>query len=115
MNYEARRANLSREEFAWRRRGVYIFHLKTKHKITQFICKLFVHLILFTKINIKIEYVKAHTGKNDIHSIGNDMADKLAKYALGKTNENKICVRPPNSLNPSNNTDFWPDSWKKID
>ena len=31
------------------------------------------------------------------------------------TNENKICVRPPNSLNPSNNTDFWPDSWKKID
>lgn len=41
--------------------------------------------------NIKIEYVKAHTGKNDIHSIGNDMADKLAKDALGKkTNENKI-------------------------
>ena len=31
------------------------------------------------------------------------------------TNENKICARPPNSLNPSNNTDFWPDSWKKID
>ena len=31
------------------------------------------------------------------------------------TNENKICVRPANSLNPSNNTDFWPDSWTKID
>ena len=31
------------------------------------------------------------------------------------TNQDKICVRPPDFLNPSNNIDFWPDSWKKID
>jgi len=28
--------------------------------------------------------------------------------------ENKICVRPSNYLNPSNNIDFWPESWIKI-
>ena len=28
---------------------------------------------------------------------------------------NKICIRPKNTiLNPSNNIDFWPSSWKKI-
>ncbi len=26
-------------------------------------------------------------------------------------NPNKICVRPSDNLNPSNNKDFWPDSW----
>jgi hypothetical protein len=30
-------------------------------------------------------------------------------------NRNKICVRPPDNLNPSNNKDFWPESWIKID
>jgi len=30
-------------------------------------------------------------------------------------NVNKICVRPPDKLNPSNNLNFWPDNWKKID
>jgi len=30
-------------------------------------------------------------------------------------NKNKICVRPPDNLNPSNNKDFWPESWIKID
>lgn len=30
-------------------------------------------------------------------------------------NNNKICLRPSNDfLNPSNNVDFWPDSWVKI-
>ena len=30
-------------------------------------------------------------------------------------NNDKICLRPSNSfLNPSNNDDFWPDSWLKI-
>ena len=28
----------------------------------------------------------------------------------------KICLRPSNEfLNPSNNSDFWPESWIKID
>ena len=30
-------------------------------------------------------------------------------------NRNKICVRPPDNLNPSNNKNFWPESWIKID
>ncbi len=29
-------------------------------------------------------------------------------------NPNKICVRPPDNLNPSNNNDFWPNSWTII-
>lgn len=40
--------------------------------------------------NIKIEHIKAHTGKEDIHSKGNDMADKLAYSALGLNPSNKI-------------------------
>ena len=30
------------------------------------------------------------------------------------TNKEKICVRPPDALNPSTNLNFWPDDWKKI-
>jgi len=30
-------------------------------------------------------------------------------------NRDKICVRPPDNLNPSNNKNFWPESWIKID
>ena len=26
-------------------------------------------------------------------------------------NKNKICIRPPDHLNPSDNKDFWPMSW----
>ena len=29
-------------------------------------------------------------------------------------NPNKICVRPSDNLNPSNNKDFWPNSWTII-
>ena len=29
-------------------------------------------------------------------------------------NPNKICIRPSDNLNPSNNKDFWPDSWTII-
>ena len=29
--------------------------------------------------------------------------------------KNKICLRPPDYLNPSNNLDFWPENWHKID
>ena len=29
-------------------------------------------------------------------------------------NPNKICVRPQDDLNPSNNKDYWPESWIKI-
>ncbi len=35
------------------------------------------------KDNIKFLHVKAHTKKTDIHSIGNDNADKLANIAIG--------------------------------
>jgi len=34
--------------------------------------------------NIEFQYIKAHTGLNDEHSIGNDGADKLANLAIGQ-------------------------------
>ena len=33
--------------------------------------------------NIHVHHVKAHTKKNDVHSYGNDQADKLANKAIG--------------------------------
>ena len=30
------------------------------------------------KDNIELEHIRAHTGKKDIHSVGNVIADKLA-------------------------------------
>ena len=38
------------------------------------------------KSNIKFMHIKAHTNKNDIHSIGNKNADKLANNAIGLYN-----------------------------
>ena len=35
------------------------------------------------KSNVKFIHIMAHTGKTDIHSIGNDGADKLANNAIG--------------------------------
>jgi ribonuclease HI len=35
------------------------------------------------KPNIKINHIRAHTGKSDIHSIGNENADRLANESLG--------------------------------
>ena len=36
--------------------------------------------------NIMFKHVRAHTGNTDIHSIGNDHADRLANKAIGLTN-----------------------------
>ena len=53
------------------------------------------------KENIFFMYIKAHTKQNDIHSIGNDGADKLANLAIGldecpyNTNKNKIYLNVP--------------------
>lgn len=33
--------------------------------------------------NVRFKHIMAHTGKKDIHSIGNDGADKLANKAIG--------------------------------
>ena len=33
-------------------------------------------------LNIQLVYIKAHTNKSDIHSFGNDNADRLAKLAI---------------------------------
>ena len=38
------------------------------------------------KLNIKFIHIKAHTNNTDIHSIGNDNADKLANIAIGINN-----------------------------
>lgn len=40
--------------------------------------------------NIKFHHIKAHTNKQDIHSIGNDNADKLANQAVNKDVSNIV-------------------------
>ena len=35
------------------------------------------------KLNVKFIHIKAHTNNTDVHSIGNDNADKLANLAIG--------------------------------
>jgi ribonuclease HI len=35
------------------------------------------------KLNVKFIHIKAHTNNTDIHSFGNDQADKLANLAIG--------------------------------
>ena len=41
------------------------------------------YLIVKKLPNIHLHHVKAHTNKNDIHSYGNEQADKLANKAIG--------------------------------
>jgi len=38
------------------------------------------------KSNIQFIHIKAHTNNTDIHSLGNDNADKLANIAIGLGN-----------------------------
>lgn len=38
------------------------------------------------KLNVKFIHIKAHTNNTDIHSLGNDHADKLANMAIGLEN-----------------------------
>lgn len=47
--------------------------------------------------NVVFIHIKAHTNKDDIHSIGNDHADKLANQAIGLTHcpYNKIHLNVP--------------------
>lgn len=52
------------------------------------------------KLNIKLIHINSHTGLTDIHSLGNEEADKLASLALGivesnKTKVNKIFLQVP--------------------
>tara|TARA_B000000532_G_scaffold216080_1_gene188111 strand:+ start:569 stop:1204 length:636 start_codon:yes stop_codon:yes gene_type:complete len=37
---------------------------------------------IYKKLDVEFIHVRAHTGLNDIHSLGNDMADKLAVRSL---------------------------------
>ena len=50
--------------------------------------------------NVKFKHIKAHTNKSDIHSIGNEHADRLANEANGITH----CPYNSNNTNISNNT-----------
>ena len=47
--------------------------------------------------NLKLEYVAAHTGKDDEHSIGNAWADKLAVEGAGGR---KVFLQPPKEEAP---------------
>ena len=40
--------------------------------------------------NIKFHHIKAHSGKRDIHSIGNENADRLANIALDKNSTDTV-------------------------
>lgn len=40
------------------------------------------------KHNVNFMHIRSHTGKTDIHSIGNENADKLANLAIGNDTEN---------------------------
>lgn len=45
--------------------------------------------------NVKLIHIRAHTNKDDIHSVGNENADKLANMAIGiinNTNNNKTYI-----------------------
>jgi len=37
---------------------------------------------IYQKLDVEFIHIRAHTGLNDIHSLGNDMADKLAVKSL---------------------------------
>lgn len=47
--------------------------------------------------NVKFIHIAAHTGKTDVHSIGNDGADRLANEAIGLTQcpYNKVYLNVP--------------------
>jgi len=51
------------------------------------------------KLNIQFRHIKAHTNHTDIHSVGNDNADKLANLAVGLEHctsvKTKIYIRVP--------------------
>lgn len=54
----------------------------------------------YKNTNVQFMQIKAHTNNTDIHSIGNDGADKLANLAIGfescpYANENKIYLNVP--------------------
>ena len=42
-----------------------------------------VYLLYKDKPNVRFQWIAAHTGKSDIHSLGNEAADKLANNAIG--------------------------------
>jgi len=48
-----------------------------------------------TNPNIKLIHIKAHTGAQDAHSLGNDQADKLANAAIGIVQAKKIYLKVP--------------------
>ena len=45
------------------------------------------------KLNIKIIHIKAHTGLTDIHSLGNQEADRLANLAINPE-ANNLAINP---------------------
>ena len=59
------------------------------------------------KKNIELKHIKAHTGKQDEHSLGNEIADELANEAIGISSclyDNKIYLNVPfNEKNDAKN------------
>ena len=58
------------------------------------------------KKNIVLKHIKAHTGKQDEYSLGNEMADKLANKAIGIDSclyDNKIYLNVSYNENDAKN------------
>jgi len=74
-------------EYAIKCMGSYGYKLALKHwksdKPIPNLEKVKAGFILFqTYPNVTLQHVRAHTGKKDVHSIGNDWADKLATSSI---------------------------------
>jgi len=66
------------------------------------------------KNNIELKHIKAHTGKQDEHSLGNEMADELANEAIGISScpyDNKIYLNVP--FNEKNDAKKLGTKWDK--
>ena len=79
-----------------------------------------------SNLGIEYSFIEIENGMNTIDKILNDfyLLTQCKYFIVGPStfswwgawlsnNQNKICIRPKN-INPSNNIDFWPESWITI-
>ena len=77
--------------------------LQVEHPVTEMVTNVDLvkqTYLLYKDSNVIFKHIEAHTGNQDIHSIGNEEADKLAVKAIGgqknkNTNNTKIYLNVP--------------------
>ena len=68
----------------------------------------------------KFFYVQNNDAINDFHlfSFAKHFIVGTSSYhwwgAWLNTNKDKICIRPPSQINPSDNVEFYPDKWIEV-